>query len=271
MGDGARADSGRPVRHHGLAPGRSEPLPTDPNTLHISVTGASSSGSSATATRASRPPTTCTFPIGQPLIFDVTSTDVIHSFWVPDLYGKIDANPGRVNRITFKAKPAGRVPRRVRRAVRRRARRHAVPRRGGHPDRISAVAAAAAIGAPPAAPPAPRQARRRLAGAGCAHPASPSRPSTGAPAPAAHLPAAPRSPPVPKATLIAQKGCGGCHTIPGVAGRRRHHRSQSGWRRLAHPHRRRRRAQHRPGRFEEVDHESVGAQARYGHAQPGPE
>ncbi len=46
-------------------------------------------------------------PVGVPVIFDVTSKDVIHSFWVPDLHGKIDANPGRVNRIWFAAKEAG--------------------------------------------------------------------------------------------------------------------------------------------------------------------
>jgi len=41
------------------------------------------------------------------LIFEVTSTDVIHSFWVPDMYGKIDANPGRINRISFTARQEG--------------------------------------------------------------------------------------------------------------------------------------------------------------------
>jgi cytochrome c oxidase subunit 2 len=33
--------------------------------------------------------------------------DVIHSFWVPDMYGKIDANPGRINRISFEARKPG--------------------------------------------------------------------------------------------------------------------------------------------------------------------
>jgi cytochrome c oxidase subunit 2 len=46
-------------------------------------------------------------PVGRPLVFDVTSEDVIHSFWVPDLYGKIDANPGRVNHIWFQAREPG--------------------------------------------------------------------------------------------------------------------------------------------------------------------
>src|SRR6266702_2064968 len=81
-------------------------LPTDPNTMHIGVTGRQFQwefdyGNSVKSTNELH------IPVGQPLIFDVTSVDVIHSFWVPDLYGKIDANPGRVNRITFKATRAG--------------------------------------------------------------------------------------------------------------------------------------------------------------------
>src|SRR5712691_1755681 len=81
-------------------------IPTDPNTLHISVTGRQFQwefgyGNSGVKSNDLH------IPVGTPLVFDVTSMDVIHSFWVPDLYGKIDANPGRVNRITFKAKQAG--------------------------------------------------------------------------------------------------------------------------------------------------------------------
>lgn len=36
-------------------------------------------------------------PIGQPVRFEVTSSDVIHSFWVPKLGGKIDVIPGQTN------------------------------------------------------------------------------------------------------------------------------------------------------------------------------
>jgi cytochrome c oxidase subunit 2 len=46
-------------------------------------------------------------PVGQPVVLEITSRDVIHSFWVPDLAGKIDANPGMVNRLTFTAERAG--------------------------------------------------------------------------------------------------------------------------------------------------------------------
>jgi cytochrome c oxidase subunit 2 len=46
-------------------------------------------------------------PVGTPIIVDVTAKDVIHSFWVPELYGKMDAIPGRTNRISFEARSPG--------------------------------------------------------------------------------------------------------------------------------------------------------------------
>jgi len=42
-------------------------------------------------------------PAGRPVSIALSSADVIHSFWVPSLAGKIDAIPGRVNRITLRA------------------------------------------------------------------------------------------------------------------------------------------------------------------------
>src|SRR6202158_2495537 len=82
-------------------------IPTDPNTLHISVTGRQFQWDFAYGNSGVKTTNDLHIPVGTPLVFDVTSMDVIHSFWVPDLYGKIDANPGRINRITFKAKQAG--------------------------------------------------------------------------------------------------------------------------------------------------------------------
>src|SRR6266568_1554124 len=82
-------------------------MPTDPNTLHISVTGRQFSWEFGYGSSGVNTTNDLHIPVGTPLIFDVTSIDVIHSFWVPDLYGKIDANPGRVNRITFKANKPG--------------------------------------------------------------------------------------------------------------------------------------------------------------------
>ncbi|HVC33633.1 MAG TPA: cytochrome c oxidase subunit II [Chloroflexota bacterium] len=46
-------------------------------------------------------------PVGEPILLHVTSADVIHSFWVPQLAGKQDANPGHVNDITFTVSAPG--------------------------------------------------------------------------------------------------------------------------------------------------------------------
>ncbi|MCW3994827.1 MAG: cytochrome c oxidase subunit II [Candidatus Bathyarchaeota archaeon] len=39
----------------------------------------------------------CRIPTGQPIIFNVTSSDVMHNFGLPDFKVKIDAIPGRYN------------------------------------------------------------------------------------------------------------------------------------------------------------------------------
>ncbi len=46
-------------------------------------------------------------PVGKPVELVATSEDVIHSFWVPQLQGKIDLIPGRTNRLTIEATEAG--------------------------------------------------------------------------------------------------------------------------------------------------------------------
>lgn len=38
-------------------------------------------------------------PSGQPVTIELQSADVIHSFWVPELHGKVDLIPGMTNRI----------------------------------------------------------------------------------------------------------------------------------------------------------------------------
>lgn len=40
-------------------------------------------------------------PAGQRVIVEITARDVIHSFWVPRLAGKMDAIPGHVNRLAI--------------------------------------------------------------------------------------------------------------------------------------------------------------------------
>ncbi|MBB1092970.1 cytochrome c oxidase subunit II [Rhodopseudomonas palustris] len=46
-------------------------------------------------------------PVGRPIDLRVSSADVIHSFWIPRLGGKIDAIPGHVNRIRLSASQGG--------------------------------------------------------------------------------------------------------------------------------------------------------------------
>ena len=46
-------------------------------------------------------------PAGRPVNVEITSIDVIHSFWVPRLAGKLDAIPGRVNVLRIEAASAG--------------------------------------------------------------------------------------------------------------------------------------------------------------------
>lgn len=46
-------------------------------------------------------------PVGEPVEILLSSDDLIHSFWVPALGGKVDMIPGRVNRIVLHATRAG--------------------------------------------------------------------------------------------------------------------------------------------------------------------
>lgn len=46
-------------------------------------------------------------PAGQPVDVAISSVDVIHSFWVPQLAGKMDAIPGRVNILQIEAEAPG--------------------------------------------------------------------------------------------------------------------------------------------------------------------
>jgi len=46
-------------------------------------------------------------PVGRPVLFELRSTDVIHSLWPPNLNGKRDLIPGNENSIWFQADSAG--------------------------------------------------------------------------------------------------------------------------------------------------------------------
>lgn len=46
-------------------------------------------------------------PVGRPVTVRLESNDVIHSFWVPQLHGKMDLVPGRTNTLTLLAEEPG--------------------------------------------------------------------------------------------------------------------------------------------------------------------
>lgn len=46
-------------------------------------------------------------PVGEPVIFELEAADVIHSFWVPRLGGKLDMIPGRRNILRLQADRPG--------------------------------------------------------------------------------------------------------------------------------------------------------------------
>jgi cytochrome c oxidase subunit 2/cytochrome aa3-600 menaquinol oxidase subunit 2 len=46
-------------------------------------------------------------PAGRPVDVAISSSDVVHSFWVPRLAGKMDAIPGRVNVLRIEADAPG--------------------------------------------------------------------------------------------------------------------------------------------------------------------
>jgi cytochrome c oxidase subunit 2 len=47
-------------------------------------------------------------PLDRPVVLRMTSNDVIHSFWVPNLHGKLDLVPGRVTMLRLRADRPGR-------------------------------------------------------------------------------------------------------------------------------------------------------------------
>lgn len=46
-------------------------------------------------------------PVGRPVVLNLRSFDVIHSFWVPSLHGKMDLVPGRLNTMWLQADRPG--------------------------------------------------------------------------------------------------------------------------------------------------------------------
>jgi cytochrome c oxidase subunit 2 len=46
-------------------------------------------------------------PVGRTVTFELAATDVVHSFWIPGLAGKMDMIPGRTNELVVRATRAG--------------------------------------------------------------------------------------------------------------------------------------------------------------------
>jgi cytochrome c oxidase subunit II len=209
-------------------------IPTDPNVMHITVTGQQFSWEFGYGNSGVKTTNDLRLPVGQQVVFDVTSKDVIHAFWVPDLWGQIDANPGRINHITYKATQAGEF-----RGV------CAMLCGAGHSGMLFRVTTVSSgdfqtwlqqqqSGTAPAPAPIPKPAAPSAAASPSpvvpAPAASPGvqpsvlpavspAPVPGAPAPANPPQQAPGGgDPTVGAMLIPQKGCGGCHIIPGIAG-----------------------------------------------------
>jgi len=49
-------------------------------------------------------------PINRKILFQITSKDVIHSFFIPNARRKVDAMPGRISRLWFELTKAGNYP-----------------------------------------------------------------------------------------------------------------------------------------------------------------
>jgi cytochrome c oxidase subunit II len=56
---------------------------------------------------AVRVPTELHIPVGKPIDIELETRDVIHSFWIPKLHGKVDLVPGRINRVRLMADEPG--------------------------------------------------------------------------------------------------------------------------------------------------------------------
>jgi len=46
-------------------------------------------------------------PVGKPVVLELVTRDVIHSFWIPKLHGKVDLVPGQTNEIEIQAGAPG--------------------------------------------------------------------------------------------------------------------------------------------------------------------
>lgn len=83
------------------------PLPTSQDVLHIHVTGHQWWWEVHYPESGIRLRDELHIPAGAPVDIHLTTADVIHSFWVPRLAGKLDAIPGRTNILRLQAERPG--------------------------------------------------------------------------------------------------------------------------------------------------------------------
>ena len=81
--------------------------PAATDTIHITVEGHQYYWQFDYSPNHSRSIGTLHVPVGEVVDLKVVSPDVIHSWWIPALGGKIQAIPGRTNHTWFKAEKAG--------------------------------------------------------------------------------------------------------------------------------------------------------------------
>ena len=88
----------------------SRPRPADRNAVGIEVVGeqwwwrVTYSGSDGTPIASANE---IRIPVGMPVTFTLKAADVIHSFWVPSLGGKVDMIPGRTTHLQLTAERPG--------------------------------------------------------------------------------------------------------------------------------------------------------------------
>ena len=80
-------------------------------------------------------------PVGKPVDLLLESADVIHSFWVPGLHGKMQLIPGRQNYLRIQASEARDIPRPMHPILRRTTRPHAAAGGRTEPSAVCLVAA----------------------------------------------------------------------------------------------------------------------------------
>ena len=96
---------------YGLSLTRNLTAPVSPDAMRVRITGEMWWWRVAYLDRQGRPvmldANELHIPVGRPVVLEVESNDVIHSFWVPRLSGKLDMVPGRRNILPIQADQPG--------------------------------------------------------------------------------------------------------------------------------------------------------------------